>query len=124
MTGNFLVIRGERVDYAIAAELVREIVLPSDWKGPAPLRLTELLPANAFATTTSERLLLVQAGTSEVALGVASEIAFRQLDPAAVLALPPLLRPVQGRALVSAVAFAPDEPPLLVLDPAAFSPLV
>ena len=120
MTLDFVVIRGERADYAFAAELVREVLLPGDWNGAPPLALGELLPADALAPSTSERLLVIRAGASDIALLVTTEIAFRQLDPRELLALPPLLRPARGPTLVSGLAFTAGQAPLVVLNPAAF----
>jgi hypothetical protein len=56
----------------------------------------------------------------ELALRVAAAVSFRQVESSQLLPLPAILRGRAARDLVDRIAFLDDQPPLLLLNPAAF----
>ena len=113
---NFVVIQGKFADYAISAELVREIAAP----GAAPLSRTlefgAIVEDDSFVDESAPKLLLMTLGGVETVLRVRGQIAFRHLEPSDVLSLPSIIRRSSNECIVSGVAFAESQKPLLILD--------
>jgi len=117
---NLVTISSERVDYALLTDAVRSIVSPRDWTGPEPFDFAEIAHAPRAGGAPQERLVVVSAAGRELVLRVAGAVSFRQLEASQLLPLPPLARGRASGDLVDRIAFLDDQPPLLLLNPAAF----
>jgi chemotaxis signal transduction protein len=134
---NLVAIAGERADYAIIAEVVRAIVLRREWTGLKLVDLAELVGApSAPSENAFDRLIVLsddrtpgawqggrtpESSGNHLAVRVTGSVTFRQLEPSRILPMPALLRGRASYSLVSAVAFADERQPLIVLDPAELS---
>jgi len=117
---NLVTISSEGFDYALLTDVVRAIVSPRDWTGPEPFDFAEIAHNPRPRGAARERLVVVSAAGRELALRVAGAVAFRQLEASQLLPLPRLSRGRASEDLFDRIAFLDDQPPLLLLNPAAF----
>jgi chemotaxis signal transduction protein len=117
---NLVTISSEGFDYALLTDVVRAIVSPRDWTGPEPFDFAEIARVPRPGATAQERLVVVSAAGRELVLRVAGAVSFRQLEASQLLPLPPLSRGRASGDLFDRIAFFDDQPPLLLLNPAAF----
>jgi hypothetical protein len=107
---TFVVIEGEDVSWALAAETVERIVPERDWEGATPL---ELSSADDGWEAGESRVLLTR---GEVPILGRGKIGIFTADENAILPLPPILRDV-----ASHVVFREKTTPLLVVDVSALT---
>ena len=117
-TTTVLAARAEHHDLAFEASSVVQVVSASDWQGPLPVDLEDLIdglpPRDAC-----RHVLIIRTDAGQWPLGTPRELVMRELSTAEIHQLPALLWPPDEPRVIQGIADLPDLPPLLLLDAAA-----
>lgn len=114
---SFLVMQDAERPWAIRASQVARIILPGEWHGAPPLDAGSEVKSNQDPSAI-ERLIVFRCASGERALRISSQLQVHLAEPAHVVPLPELCRPVASAA-VSVVGLVMDanEIRFLIVEP-------
>jgi hypothetical protein len=105
--------------FCIHAPIVQAIIADRAWEGEPPFDVADSLGISRSREELSLPVLLLGQGPRAAAIRAIGAVTLKQIDVRHVWPVPNLVRSPSRPQAVSAVAFASEEFPLIVLDPFA-----
>jgi hypothetical protein len=120
LPSSYVVLAGASLEWAIDAELVREIILEHEWRGASPFDVAALWKDTPPDDGTPARVIVVL--TRHGLRGIrATRISYRSFREREVSRLPAIMAHVPAAAFVTGLLFDDPRPALVVLNPEGLS---